>query len=75
MGGVCLFDRNIESAAQIATLNDELRALFADAVPPFIAVDQEGGNVVRVDEGNLVLPGNMLLGATRDADAGLSRRG
>ncbi len=66
VGGVCLFGRNVGSAAQIATLNDELRALMADALPPFIAVDQEGGNVVRVDEGNLVLPGNMVLGAARD---------
>lgn len=68
VGGVCLFGRNIAGAAQTAQLNDELRALFDDAVPPFIAVDQEGGNVVRVDDGNLVLPGNMLLGATRDPD-------
>jgi beta-N-acetylhexosaminidase len=66
VGGVCLFGRNVASAGQIATLNDELRSLMADALPPFIAVDQEGGNVVRVDDGNLVLPGNMLLGATRD---------
>lgn len=68
VGGVCLFGRNIESAAQIAKLNDELRALFSGAIPPFIAVDQEGGNVVRIDDGNLVLPGNMLLGATRDPE-------
>jgi beta-N-acetylhexosaminidase len=68
VGGVCLFGRNIASAGQIARLNDELRVLFSDAVPPFIAVDQEGGNVVRIDDGNLVLPGNMLLGATRDGE-------
>lgn len=67
VGGVCIFGRNIAGAAQVAQLNDELRALLADGIPPFIAVDQEGGNVVRVNDGNLVLPGNMLLGATRDA--------
>lgn len=68
VGGVCLFGRNIESAPQTARLNDELRALASGGVPPFIAVDQEGGNVVRVDDGNLVLPGNMLLGATGDEE-------
>jgi beta-N-acetylhexosaminidase len=67
VGGVVLFKRNIESAEQVARLNDELRALFAGRVPPFIAVDQEGGNVVRLSDRNVVLPGNMVLGATRDA--------
>lgn len=66
VGGVCLFNRNLADAPQIARLNDDLRALLADQVPPFIAVDQEGGTVVRVDDGNVVLPGNMLLGAARD---------
>ncbi|MFZ5470386.1 MAG: beta-N-acetylhexosaminidase [Myxococcota bacterium] len=67
VGGVCMFKRNIVNAAQIARLNDEVRALLADSVPPFIAVDQEGGNVVRIADGNVVLPGNMALGATRSA--------
>lgn len=66
VGGVCLFNRNLSDAGQIAKLNDDLRGLLADLVPPFIAVDQEGGAVVRVDDGNVVLPGNMVLGAARD---------
>ncbi len=66
VGGVCLFKRNIDTAEQVAQLNDDLRALLP-AVPPFIAVDQEGGNVVRLSDRNVVLPGNMVLGATRDA--------
>ncbi|HEY1088179.1 MAG TPA: glycoside hydrolase family 3 N-terminal domain-containing protein, partial [Archangium sp.] len=77
VGGVCVFGRNIQSAAQIGKLNDEVRALLADAVPPFIAVDQEGGNVVRISDGNLVLPGNMVLGAARSPalayEAGLAQ--
>lgn len=68
VGGVCLFGRNVVSAGQIGRLNDEVRALLSDAVPPFIAVDQEGGNVVRVSDGNLVLPGNMVLGAARQPE-------
>lgn len=68
VGGVCVFGRNIASAAQIGRLNDEVRALMSDSVPPFIAVDQEGGNVVRLSDGNLVLPGNMVLGAARQPE-------
>ncbi|MCU0696963.1 MAG: beta-N-acetylhexosaminidase [Myxococcaceae bacterium] len=66
VGGVCLFKRNIQSAEQVARLNDDVRALFEGQLPPFIAVDQEGGNVVRLSDRNVVLPGNMVLGATRD---------
>ncbi|MFL5321846.1 MAG: beta-N-acetylhexosaminidase [Myxococcaceae bacterium] len=65
VGGVCMFKRNILNAEQITRLNDDVRELLADAIPPFIAVDQEGGNVVRISEGMVVLPGNMALGATR----------
>ncbi len=66
VGGLCLFGRNIKSARQLATLNDDLQRVPQDGIPLFIAVDQEGGNVVRIDDGNTVLPGNMALGATRD---------
>ncbi len=66
VGGVCLFKRNIATAEQVAALTDDMRRLFDGAVPPFLAVDQEGGNVVRLSDRNLVLPGNMVLGATRD---------
>lgn len=65
VGGVCMFKRNIESAEQIAKLNDQVRELLSDSLPPFISVDQEGGNVVRVSDEIVVLPGNMALGATR----------
>jgi beta-N-acetylhexosaminidase len=68
VGGVCVFGRNIASAQQIGRLNDEVRALLSDSIPPFIAVDQEGGNVVRLSDGNLVLPGNMVLGASRQPE-------
>jgi beta-N-acetylhexosaminidase len=67
VGGVCLFKRNIVGGEQVARLNDALRRLLADGIPPFLALDQEGGNVVRVNDGVVVLPGNMALGATRSA--------
>lgn len=66
--GVCLFSRNLTSREQTASLTDAIRTAFDGGLPPFIAVDQEGGNVVRLKDGNVVLPGNMLLGATRDPE-------
>ncbi|WP_233262178.1 beta-N-acetylhexosaminidase [Vitiosangium sp. GDMCC 1.1324] len=68
VGGVCLFKRNIADGEQVARLNEGLRQLLANGVPPFLALDQEGGNVVRVKDEVVVLPGNMALGATRSAE-------
>jgi beta-N-acetylhexosaminidase len=68
VGGVCLFKHNIQDAEQVARLNDGLRRLLIDHIPPFLALDQEGGNVVRVRDQVVVLPSNMALGATRSAE-------
>lgn len=65
VGGVALFSRNIDNLEQIATFTRDLHALTNDHIPIFLALDQEGGNVVRVKEGAMLLPGNMALGATR----------
>ena len=35
-------------------------------IPLFVAIDQEGGPIIRVREGVTLFPGNMALGATRD---------
>ena len=64
VGGAVLFSRNIVDLAQTAKLTRDIAKLSLD-LPPFIALDQEGGNVVRVKDGATVLPGNMTLGATR----------
>jgi beta-N-acetylhexosaminidase len=45
-GGIILFGRNIVSAPQIRSLNDALFRMLR--VPPFIALDQEGGRVNRL---------------------------
>jgi beta-N-acetylhexosaminidase len=65
IGGVALFSRNIVDVEQTARFTRELQQLTEGHIPVFIALDQEGGNVVRVKEGAMVLPGNMALGATR----------
>jgi len=45
-GGFILFGRNIESAAQLRKLVDDLRGL--SEVEPIITIDQEGGRVSRL---------------------------
>ncbi len=65
VGGVALFSRNIIDLEQTARFTRELHALTENKIPIFLALDQEGGNVVRVKDGAVVLPGNMALGATR----------
>ena len=73
-GGVALFSRNIDSRAQTARLIGAVRAhdpvartrTGDTAVPLFVAVDQEGGNVVRLKNDALVLPSAMALGAAND---------
>lgn len=65
VGGVALFSRNIKNLEQTARFTRQLHRLTKDRVPIFLALDQEGGNVIRVEEGAMILPGNMALGATR----------
>ena len=48
VGGVILFGRNVESAEQLASLTNELKALNGDNTPLFLCVDQEGGRVDRM---------------------------
>ncbi len=66
VGSVALYTRNVRSPAQVAKLITDIRRVMADEVQPFVALDQEGGNVVRLRTDVTVLPGTMTLGATRD---------
>ncbi|MFC5529919.1 beta-N-acetylhexosaminidase [Cohnella yongneupensis] len=65
IGGVIYFRRNLRNASQVEALSGKLQA--ASAVPLFIAIDQEGGMVVRLEEGVTVMPGAMAQGAAGDA--------
>ncbi len=66
IGSVALYGRNIVNTEQLARLIGDIRKVMRDEVQPFVAIDQEGGNVVRVCSDVIVLPGAMALGATRD---------
>ncbi len=66
VGGVILFKRNVESAAQVAQL---VRSLKAHAARPLLAsIDQEGGRVARLRGAPFTsLPPMRQLGLTGDA--------
>ena len=66
-GAILLFGRNVGSADALRALVTELRAV--DALPPLIAVDQEGGRVARIGEPFVQLPSAMAVGAAHDVDA------
>ena len=64
LGSVLLFARNIEDAEQVAALTAELRAENPDVI---VAVDEEGGDVTRLDAATgSAYPGNLALGAVDD---------
>ena len=65
-GAVILFKRNISSAAQVAQLISHIKHTLP--VPPLIAIDQEGGRVIRFTRDITVFPGNMALGAAGSLD-------
>lgn len=72
LGGVILFTRNVQSPEQLRALTNSIQASASGSrqgLPVAIAIDQEGGIVVRMDEasGYAHFPGNMALGAADDA--------
>ena len=50
VGGVILFSRNAQSAAQLAELTNGLKAMNGDYIPLFFGIDQEGGRVDRMPD-------------------------
>ena len=62
-GGVCLFGRNVVDRFQVADLVAELRSLVGPEL--LVAVDQEGGGVVRITDLPYP-PSAMALGAVDD---------
>jgi beta-N-acetylhexosaminidase len=68
VGGVVFFGSNVRSPEQIRTLTARIRAMSRNGLAPFIAVDHEGGTVMRVQRGAPNLPSTMALGATRSTE-------
>ena len=68
MGGVVLFDRNMESPKQVGKLTEHLQHQADEKLPLFIAVDEEGGAVVRMREQLPELPSQEDIGATGEPE-------
>ena len=66
-GGIVVFSRNIKTARQISalTIAAQKRSIKASTLPLFIAVDQEGGDVLRIRT-TMPLPSALSLGDTNE---------
>ncbi|MEE9611489.1 MAG: beta-N-acetylhexosaminidase [Desulfatiglandales bacterium] len=64
LGGIILFSRNIEDPIQLTMLCLDLQktAMKYQGSPLFLAVDQEGGRVARLEEPFTRFPGNTEMG-------------
>jgi beta-N-acetylhexosaminidase len=70
LGGVALFARNIGTPDQVAALTAQIHAAAPTAI---VAVDEEGGDVTRIEHATgSSWPGNLALGVVDDVD--LTRR-
>ncbi len=67
LGNVILFAENFDTVEQTVTFNHNLKNSVVNGIPMIIAVDQEGGRVVRMNDG-CSMPGNMCIGATGDPE-------
>ena len=72
VGNFILFARNIGPAGEAARLCGALSEAVYEktGLAPFLAVDQEGGTVLRAHEGAFAFPGAMALSAAVHAAAG-----
>ncbi|MBV1776142.1 beta-N-acetylhexosaminidase [Burkholderiaceae bacterium DAT-1] len=63
VGGIILFRRNVHTPAQVAKLCRDLQAINAEvsSEPLLIALDQEGGMVMRIEQGVTPIPAAMAF--------------
>jgi beta-N-acetylhexosaminidase len=65
--GIILFRRNVDSVEQVSSLNESARRIARKDNPPVVAVDQEGGRVVRMREPLTALPCARAFGGKNDS--------
>ena len=71
VGGVILFDRNMETPEQVASLNNQLQGLAKEneyQIPLLLSVDQEGGQIVRMKDQVSPIPSQATLGKQGDPE-------
>jgi len=71
VGGVVLFERNIEGRAQVAELVAAMRGIRPELL---VCVDQEGGRVQRLVDGFTEIPPMASLGRAWDRDPVMAMR-
>ena len=66
IGNFILFSRNIRNLTQFEKLNRDIHeeVMKTTGIMPFIGIDQEGGNIIRIKEKSTSYPGPMTLSAT-----------
>ena len=74
VGGVILFRRNVHTPEQLSALARELQEINAEVsdLPLLIAIDQEGGMVMRIEQGVTPIPAAMAFqeaGSVEDCEA------
>jgi len=71
VGGVILFDRNMENREQVKALNTSLQNLVLNSysLPLFLSVDQEGGLVTRMKQHAYTAPAAAQIGKGKPDDA------
>ena len=74
VGGVILFRRNVHTPQQLSALARELQEINAEVSdqPLLIAIDQEGGMVMRIEQGVTPIPAAMAFqeaGSVEDCEA------
>jgi len=72
-GNFILFSRNIVNLEQLMTLTRDIHqeVIKSIGIMPFIAIDQEGGMVIRIKNKELNYPGSMTLAATNIKNANI----
>lgn len=70
VGGVILFRRNVHTPQQVADLCRSLQEINAKVsdIPLLISIDQEGGMVMRVEQGVTPIPAAMAFQAAGSVD-------
>ncbi|MBQ1914629.1 MAG: glycoside hydrolase family 3 protein [Selenomonadaceae bacterium] len=68
IGGIILFDRNMESQEQVKKLNAHLQKEAQEKLPLFIGVDEEGGIVSRMKDALPPPPSEKEIGETGDPE-------
>lgn len=66
VGGVILFDRNLQSHEQVTELNKQLQKNVHGTLPLFIGIDEEGGNVARMKDVLAPPPSQREVAASGD---------